>query len=107
MIAAAAAVDTDAAGTDEMVARYEDLRRDALAEPGAVPRSHGWALFLRQGMAAWIRAWTECEASAPGQERRAPVRDAVGVPRVLGCEMVKVLADMVLGAGLGREGTTG
>lgn len=89
------------------MARYEELRRDGLAGSGATPRSHGLALFLRHGMAAWMRAWTECQAMAAGQERRAAEGGVVAVPRVLGSEVVMVLAEMVLGARLGREGTTG
>jgi len=104
---AGAAAGGDAPCRETLVARYEELRRDARAEPGSGPRSHGLALFLRQGMAAWMRAWVECQAVAPGEARSAADGTGPALPRVLGPEVVMVLAEMVLGAELGREGTTG
>jgi hypothetical protein len=40
-----------------LIAHYEDLRSQAFANPAGVVRSLGYALFIRQGMAAWARAW--------------------------------------------------
>ena len=55
----------------EIVDYYERLRNDVLDAGGSQATAPGRALFLRQGMAAWMRAWTACpkpsvmEDSAP------------------------------------------
>ena len=38
---------------------YEDLRQSVLASGGGADRSFGLALFLREGMAAWLKACVE------------------------------------------------
>jgi hypothetical protein len=40
----------------EWVARYEQLRRDALNRGSEVSSGIGLAVFLRQGLRAWMRA---------------------------------------------------
>jgi hypothetical protein len=41
-----------------LTARYEDLRRWALAPDGALPHPRGLALLVQLGVPAWMRAWT-------------------------------------------------
>jgi len=48
----------DDCGRDQ-VARYEELRAQALEASGRAGRAWGWALFVRKGMAAWLGAWQE------------------------------------------------
>lgn len=73
---------------------YEALRKDALAGCG---RGHGLALLLREGMAAWIRAWSCAPGPAPGVAR--PVRAEPGLPAGVRSEVVSVLASMALASG--------
>lgn len=47
-----------------LITHYEDLRGQALAYPAGV-RSLGYALFIRQGMAAWACAWRSHAAEPP------------------------------------------
>ncbi len=47
-----------------MVDRYEELRGQALGLGGLVAGGRGWALLVRRGMLAWIRAWSSCGPSA-------------------------------------------
>jgi hypothetical protein len=47
-----------------LIIQYEDLRGQAVAHPTAV-RTLGYALFTRQGMAAWARAWRSCTSEPP------------------------------------------
>jgi len=44
---------------------YETLRR-AVLEGTRGDRDLGLALLMRRGMAAWIRAWSTCEALPAG-----------------------------------------
>ena len=43
-------------GNGKLTAYYEQLRGDALNRSG---HGFGLALFLQQGMTAWMRAWSE------------------------------------------------
>lgn len=43
-----------------MANHYEQLRSDALSVPGCGDRAAGLALFVRNGMSAWMRAWLTC-----------------------------------------------
>jgi len=52
------------ASRDDWLGRYEDLRRLVLEQAGHLPRRPGIAVFVRQGMAAWMQAWPE-EANCP------------------------------------------
>ena len=51
---------------DELVRRYEALRRPAGSGPGDA--ALGRALMMHQGVAAWIDAWANCRAT-PGPQR--------------------------------------
>jgi hypothetical protein len=50
----------NAAPNQELVAHYEQLRHDALSFSAGRTPAPGLALFLRQGMTAWMQAWTPC-----------------------------------------------
>ncbi len=50
----------NAALKPELVGHYEQLRKDALSFSAGRASTPGLALFLRQGMTAWMRAWTPC-----------------------------------------------
>ena len=43
----------------ESIVRYEELRAQALEVSDRFDGGLGWALFVRKGMAAWLRAWRE------------------------------------------------
>jgi hypothetical protein len=74
--------------------RYEALRSAALgAAPTAGANARGLALFMRHGMAAWMRGWRNCAAPLC-----ARVGDAQGTRAAVHPEMVAVLAQMALAA---------
>jgi hypothetical protein len=60
-------------------------------------RGHGLALLLREGMAAWIRAWSCTPGPAPLVAR--PTRAEPGLPAGVRSEVVSVLAGMALASG--------
>ncbi len=77
------------------MARYEELRQEVVGGRG-VPSPLGPALFLREGMRAWMDAWLACPASlhARPETPSAPAESELlaSAPR----ELVELLADMAL-----------
>lgn len=52
---------------ENLVVRYEQLRKDALSRSRDGGSGFGLALFLRQGMTAWMQVCT-CAATSPARE---------------------------------------
>ena len=76
---------------DRWTARYEELRRQVLAEP----EGGGWgrALLLRRGLVAWMQAWpSDEEASKPAE----PSVGATTLPTGLCGEVTRVLVNIIL-----------
>jgi len=78
-----------------MVADYEQLRSDVLDQPRRSVPTPGLALFLRQGMTAWMRAWASCRREQLS-EPSAPLA-AVILSFSVRTEMTSILAGMILG----------
>lgn len=80
--------------TAELVASYEALRRVALGRTGPDDGPGlGFAVLLRHGMAAWLRAWAMCPRPA------APMSGAgqrPEIPHIVHIEMAQVWAHMAL-----------
>src|SRR5215471_13813680 len=53
-----AVIEHDRTDGSEQVERYEDLRRDVIGHAGG--HRLGLALFQREGMKAWLDAWSTC-----------------------------------------------
>jgi hypothetical protein len=74
--------------------RYEELRSAALGVATAAASGRGLALLMRQGMAAWMRAWASCVAPRP-----SPVEPGKQAKPPAVCpELVTVLAQMAMAA---------
>lgn len=79
--------------TATLTASYETLRRVALGRHGPGDgRSLGFTVLLRQGMAAWLRAWAMC----PEPATVSPAVPLSAVPPLVHLEMAQVWAHMVL-----------
>jgi hypothetical protein len=75
---------------------YEALRRAVLDTRGH--RDLGLALFLRRGMAAWMRAWSAC-AALPSPAPDGPTRmAALSWPPGVRGDLTRLLVTMVLTA---------
>jgi hypothetical protein len=78
-----------------LIARYEELRQQALGRPSGIPRGQGLALLLRSGVAGWMQAWAQCVVEVP-----APPKERLGAeasfPLALHREVTMILAGMVL-----------
>jgi len=80
---------------NEMVADYEQLRGDVLDQPRRSVPTPGLALFLRQGITAWMHAWASCRREQPS-EPSSP--HAAGILSLsVRAEMTSILAGMILG----------
>lgn len=89
---------TDTELGDQASLRYESLRFGVLGvlEESETHRkgSLGLALFIRQGMLAWINAWPECaRAGSYPDEKTNP---SSILPYKIQSEMAKVLANITL-----------
>jgi len=76
--------------------QYEALRAQAIGECPGIATPQGLALFLRQGMAAWMLAWSEC---APVTSTTAPMSTndkGNGLLDSLHSEVAVLLASMAL-----------
>ncbi len=78
----------------DLVAGYESLRRDVLAQQ-ASGSPLGLTVFLRQGMAAWMEVYSFCHATAaPPPPRRS--QGVPALPQDLNGEMARILTGIVL-----------
>lgn len=80
---------------DDAVAGYEDLRRQAMGAPG-FHNGLGMVLFLRQGMAAWMKARLQATSARAESSRRRGEADE-RIPLDLRGEAALILAGMALG----------
>lgn len=78
-----------------LIARYEELRQQALGQPGGIPRGQGLALLMHSGIAGWMQAWAQCavEVATPAKERRG---EDASFPIEMHREVTMILAAMVL-----------
>ena len=80
---------------DGATAGYEGMRR-AVIEGGG-ERELGFALFIRQGMAGWIRAWSAC--AVPARTSEGPVLGTdIAVSAGVRGAVTHLLVTMALGA---------
>lgn len=75
-----------------LIARYEELRQQALGRASAIPRGQGLALLIRSGMRAWMQAWAQCTVTPPAP---APAGQEI-FPLALHKEVTMLLVGMVL-----------
>jgi hypothetical protein len=80
--------------TATLVASYDVLRQIALGRNGPDEGpSLGFTVLLRQGMAAWLRAWAMCPPPAAPLPRPAQLP---AIPHLVHIELARVWAHMAL-----------
>ncbi len=84
----------------ELTAHYEQMRGDALSVTAGHQATLGLALLLRQGMAAWMQAWSAC-AQKPGVEAVTPSAPSPTNSLDARVQMASILAGVILGCPLG------
>jgi len=80
----------------DLVAHYEQLRREVTEVSVRRRQGLGLALFLSRGMMAWMQAWSECISFAPSQAP-APATMTVPIPVDLRAQVATLLAGIILG----------
>jgi len=76
------------------VASYEALRRVALGRSGPDDGpSLGFTVLLRQGMAAWLRAWAQCPPPPPLTPHGLSL---IAIPSIVHTVLAHVWAHMAL-----------
>ena len=79
----------------EWVARYEQLRSDALSRGQGISTGFGLTLFLRHGMVAWMRACS-CAVTPPAYVS-APPNSVSSLPCDVRAQAVLILSGILLG----------
>jgi hypothetical protein len=80
---------------DELVRRYEQLRRHVLDRSAGIDRGPGLALLIHQGMRAWIEVSASCPTTPSATSRQSPDLEDVVTSDQRG-QMVMVLVAMAL-----------
>ena len=81
--------------SDELRARYEELRRQILQQDEGGRRGEGLALFVRRGMKEWISAWSQCTVSNTKKRQEQTSHEEMIFPDVRS-DIVMILTGMVL-----------
>lgn len=80
----------------DLVLRYEGLRAQVLSQSSGLTRGLGMALLMRQGLLAWMKAWSH-GTPAVGQPAHDPSPTEKVIPLDLRANLALVLAGMALG----------
>ena len=80
----------------EMVAHYEHLRGTVLDPLNRLATLPGLALFLRQGMTAWMRAWSNITKEPISGPDRAATQTHPPLPQNLQAQLAMILAGIIL-----------
>ena len=83
----------DRADGPEQVTRYEDLRCHVIGHVGG--HRLGLALFHREGMKAWLDAWSTCTTRGPRPQRDASDSRPVPLTGDVGA-VVQLVASMAM-----------
>lgn len=83
-------------GTAGLTEGYEVLRALALGQETPLALPQGLALFLRQGMAGWIRAWRGAMTGNPVKVPAPSAGARMGAIEGRQTELVAMLAGMAL-----------
>ena len=80
-----------------MLADYEQMRGTVL-DPlcTGMVTLQGLALFLRQGMAAWMGAWSNCMSEPAHAPDRAATPTPPLLPQSIQAQLAMILAGMIL-----------
>jgi hypothetical protein len=76
---------------------YEALRNQALNPGRQTPLNSGLTVLLHEGVAAWVRAWSQPELAAP-DDLHIPPADHTQAASSGSSDLAQVLVAMALGA---------
>lgn len=81
----------------DLTRHYEALRNQGLNPAGQTSLSGGLTVLLHEGVAAWMRAWSQPELTAP-EDPAIPPTDHTQVSSGEYSDLAQVLVAMALGA---------
>ena len=81
-------------GHEKLTAQYEQLRGDVVDRAGLRAHRFGLALFLQQGMTAWMRAWSEW-TNEPQTPLASTVPLTAPLPSTVRAQLTFILASML------------
>jgi hypothetical protein len=84
----------------DLTRHYEALRNQALNPAGQIPLSSGLTVLLHEGVAAWVRAWSQPDLAAP-DDPAIPPTDHIQAGSSGYSDLAQVLVAMALGASRG------
>jgi hypothetical protein len=83
--------------------RYEEMRKRAVTNSRSIDHPYGYALLIRRGLVAWMRAWPR-PAQEPSRDRGSgPRPDALAIPSHLLQSAASLLVNMILFLGSPTE----
>ena len=62
--------------------RYEEMRKRAMAKSCSIDHSYGYALLIRRGLVAWMKAWPRPAQEPPRDPGPAPMPTRSRSPRI-------------------------
>jgi hypothetical protein len=79
------------------------MRRRAIAQSGPINNSYGYALLIRRGLAAWMKAWPRAAREPPHDLGSGSRVGALTVPSHLLQSAASLLVNMILLLGTPTE----
>lgn len=83
--------------------RYEAMRKRAMARSRSFDNSYGYALLIRRGLIAWMKAWPQPTQEPPRDRGSGSRVDAFTVPSHLLQSAASLLVNMILVLGTPTE----
>jgi hypothetical protein len=83
--------------------RYEEMRERAMAKSSLIDHAHGYALLIRRGLVAWMKAWPRPAQEPPCNLGLNSQAAAFAVPAPLLQSAASVLVNMILSLGTPPE----
>jgi hypothetical protein len=83
--------------------RYEEMRKRAVAKSCSIDHPYGYALLIRRGLVAWMRAWPRPAQESPRDRGSGPRVDALTIPSHLLQSAASLLVNMILFLGTPTE----
>ena len=83
--------------------RYEEMRERAMAKSSSIAHARGYALLIRRGLTAWMKAWPLAAREPPHDLGSGSRVDALTAPSHLLQSAASVLVNMILSLGTPTE----
>jgi hypothetical protein len=83
--------------------RYEQMRQQVVARACAIDHTYGYAMVVRRGLIAWMKAWPRPAPESPRDPGFSHTVDCVAVPSHLLGSAASLLVNMILSIGTPTE----